>query len=75
MYGPEKAAVLIQVGAAVYVGDAPADMGAAAEAGARAVGVPTGSFSAAELAAAGAEVVLDSLLEFPLWYAACRRPD
>ena len=33
VYGPEKAAVLTQVGAAVYVGDAPADMAAAAEAG------------------------------------------
>jgi phosphoglycolate phosphatase len=75
VYGPEKAAVLIKIGAVVYVGDAPADMGAAAEAGARAVGVPTGSFSAAELTAAGAEVILDSLLEFPPWYAACRRPD
>ena len=30
VYGPEKAAVLTQVGAAVYVGDAPADMAAAA---------------------------------------------
>ena len=72
MYGPEKAAVLTQVGAAVYVGDAPADMAAAAEAGVRAVGVATGSFSAADLVAAGAEVVLGSLLEFPTWYAAGR---
>jgi phosphoglycolate phosphatase len=72
VYGPEKAAVLTQVGAAVYVGDAPADMGAAAAAGAHAVGVTTGSFSAADLQAAGADVVLDSLREFPLWYAALR---
>jgi phosphoglycolate phosphatase len=72
VYGPEKAAVLTQVGAAVYVGDAPADMGAAAAAGAHAVGVTTGSFSAADLRAAGADVVLDSLREFPLWYAALR---
>lgn len=72
VYGPEKAAVLTQVGAAVYVGDAPADMAAAAEAGVRAVGVATGSFSAADLVAAGAEVVLGSLLEFPSWYAAGR---
>jgi phosphoglycolate phosphatase len=74
VYGPEKAAVLTQVGAAVYVGDAPADMGAATAAGAHAVGVATGSFSAADLRAAGAEVVLDSLREFPAWYAALRRP-
>jgi phosphoglycolate phosphatase len=72
VYGPEKAAVLTRLGAAVYVGDAPADMGAAAAAGAHAVGVATGSFGAAELVAAGAEVVLNSLLEFPPWYAALR---
>jgi phosphoglycolate phosphatase len=72
VHGPEKAAVLAQVGAAVYVGDTPADMGAAIAAGARAVGVTTGSFSAADLLAAGADVVLDSLLEFLPWYAALR---
>jgi phosphoglycolate phosphatase len=72
VFGPEKAAVLIQVRAAAYVGDAPADMAAAAQAGAHAVGVATGSFSAADLRAAGAEVVLDSLREFPPWYAALR---
>jgi phosphoglycolate phosphatase len=47
-------------------------MSAAAVAGARAVGVATGSFGAADLVAAGADVVLDSLLEFPPWYAATR---
>ena len=72
VYGPEKAAVLSEVGAAVYVGDAPADMGAAITADAHAVGVTTGSFKAADLVAAGAELVLDSLLEFPPWYAALR---
>ena len=72
VYGPEKAAVLTRIGAAVYVGDAPADMGAAALAGTHAVGVSTGSFGAAELMDAGAELVLDSLLEFPSWYAAGR---
>jgi phosphoglycolate phosphatase len=72
VYGPEKAAVLTQVGAAAYVGDAPADMAAAVEAGVQAVGVATGSFSAADLMAAGAAVVLESLLEFPPWYAAGR---
>ena len=45
---------------------------AAAEAGVHAVGVATGSFSAADLRAEGAEVVLDSLREFPPWYAALR---
>ena len=72
VYGPEKAAVLSEVGAAVYVGDAPADMGAAIAADAHAVGVSTGSFKAADLLAAGAELVMDSLVEFPSWYAALR---
>ena len=72
VYGPEKAAVLSEVGAAVYVGDAPADMSAAIAADVHAVGVTTGSFKAADLLAAGAELVMDSLLEFRPWYAALR---
>jgi hypothetical protein len=31
--------------------------------------VTTGSFTAADLASAGAHVVLDSLEQFPSWYA------
>jgi phosphoglycolate phosphatase len=72
VHGAEKAAVLAQIGAAAYVGDTPADMAAASLAGVPAVGVPTGSFSAAELAAAGASVLLGSLLEFPSWYVGFR---
>jgi phosphoglycolate phosphatase len=72
VHGPEKSAVLVKVGAAAYVGDTPADMSAARDAGTVAVGVPTGSFSAAELASAGAQVVLGSLLGFPSWYASFR---
>ena len=68
MHGPEKAAVLTQIGAAVYVGDTPADMAAAKIAAAAAVGVATGSFGAQSLTAAGADVVLASLREFPAWY-------
>ena len=67
-HGPEKAMVLKELGAAVYVGDTPADMAAAAMAGAHAVGVATGSFGAAELRAAGAADVLASLAEFPALY-------
>jgi phosphoglycolate phosphatase len=67
-HGPEKAAVLKEMGAGVYVGDTPADMAAAAAAGAHAVGVATGTFAAAELRAAGAADVLPSLTEFPLFY-------
>jgi phosphoglycolate phosphatase len=72
VHGPEKAAALARLGAAVYVGDTPADMAAGEHAGATAVGVPTGSFSRAELVAAGARVVLGSLTEFPPWYAGFR---
>jgi phosphoglycolate phosphatase-like HAD superfamily hydrolase len=67
-HGPEKGAVLTAIGAAVYVGDTPADMAAAVMAGAHAVGVATGSFSAAELRAAGAAEVLRSLADFPPLY-------
>ena len=70
VHGPEKAAVLSRIKAAVYVGDSPPDMAAAVEAGARAVGVATGSFSRDDLARAGAEVVLNSLEGFPAWYRA-----
>ena len=67
-HGPEKGMVLKSIGAAVYVGDTPADMAAAATAGAHAVGVTTGSFTAAELRAAGAADVLASLTDFPALY-------
>jgi phosphoglycolate phosphatase len=73
VHGPEKAAVLARIRAAAYVGDTPHDMIAARSAGAHAVGVPTGSFAAAELLAAGAHIVLSSLQEFPAWYADFRR--
>jgi phosphoglycolate phosphatase len=72
VHGPEKAAVLADIGAAVYVGDTPADMAAGRDGGALAVGVPTGSFSANELMESGARVILGSLLEFPSWYAGFR---
>jgi phosphoglycolate phosphatase len=68
VHGPEKAAVLRTVQAVAYVGDTPPDMVAAMQAGVRAVGVTTGSFSRDELAGAGADVVLDSLAAFPAWY-------
>jgi phosphoglycolate phosphatase len=47
----------------VLVGDTPLDVAAALATGARAVGVATGSFSAAELAAAGAHAVLRDLTD------------
>ena len=69
-HGPEKGAVLKAIGAGAYIGDTPADLAAAAMAGAHAVGVATGSFSAAELRAAGAADVLSSLADFPPLYRA-----
>jgi phosphoglycolate phosphatase len=68
VHGPEKAAVLRTVQAVAYVGDTPPDMVAAMQAGVRAVGVTTGSFSGQDLTGAGAEVVFDSLVSFPGWY-------
>jgi phosphoglycolate phosphatase len=70
VHGPEKAAVLRTVKAVAYVGDTPPDMAAAVQAGVRAVGVATGSFTSRDLSGAGAEVVLDSLTGFPDWYRA-----
>jgi phosphoglycolate phosphatase len=49
--------------ATVLIGDTPHDVAAAAATGARAVGVATGRFSAAELADAGADVVLPDLTD------------
>ena len=68
VHGPEKAEVLRSLGAAAYVGDTPPDIAAGLSAGVRAIGVATGSFSAAELRRAGAELVLGTLEEFPAWY-------
>jgi phosphoglycolate phosphatase len=49
--------------ATVLVGDTPLDIDAALSSGARAVGVATGPYPAAELAAAGAHAVLPSLAD------------
>lgn len=49
--------------ATVLVGDTPLDVAAALATGARAVGVATGGPTAAELAAAGADVVLPDLTD------------
>jgi phosphoglycolate phosphatase len=54
----------------VLVGDTPLDVAAALATGARAVGVATGSFSAADLAAAGAHAVVPDLTDASLVLAA-----
>jgi phosphoglycolate phosphatase len=50
----------------VVIGDTPLDVSAALSAGARAVGVATGSYSAADLTAAGAHAVLPDLSDTSL---------
>jgi Predicted phosphatases len=69
-HGPQKGETLLEHGAHVYVGDTLPDLDAARIAGACAVGVATGPVTAAELRAAGADIVMDSLLEFPAWLRA-----
>ena len=56
--------------ATIVVGDTPLDIEAALAADARAVGVATGSYSAADLRAAGAHAVLDDLTSTPAVLAA-----
>jgi phosphoglycolate phosphatase len=68
VHGQEKAEVLRRIRAAVYVGDTPPDITAGISAGVRAVGVATGSFTAADLRRAGAQPVLVTLEAFPAWY-------
>ncbi len=60
--------------ATVLVGDTPLDVAAALATGARAVGVATGSYSEADLDAAGAHAVLRDLTDTPRVLAAIRGP-
>jgi phosphoglycolate phosphatase len=70
VWADAKAEVLAALGAEIYVGDTVTDVRAGRAAGAAAVGVCTGPHSAGELGAAGADVVLANLTEFPAWLAA-----
>lgn len=65
LFAEQKATALREHGATLYVGDHVADMTAASAAGIPGVAVATGPCSAADLAAAGAELVLDDLTGFP----------
>jgi phosphoglycolate phosphatase len=56
--------------ATVLIGDTPLDIEAARVTGARSVGVASGSFTVADLAAAGADVVLPDLADTPAVLAA-----
>ncbi|GGU62348.1 HAD family hydrolase [Streptomyces daghestanicus] len=53
----------VQAAEAVFLGDTPADVAGGHEAGVRVVAVATGKTPAAELEAAGAELVLDGLAD------------
>lgn len=65
LWAEQKAQALRDHEANVYVGDHIGDMRGARTASAYAVGVTTGPCDAAELRAAGADVVLRDLTEFP----------
>lgn len=69
-FAAAKGEVLRAEGASVYVGDHLGDIAGARAAGAKAVAVATGPHTRAELAEAGADVVLDELSGFPAWLAA-----
>jgi phosphoglycolate phosphatase len=67
-----KADALREANALAFVGDHVADMAAARTAGVLAIGVATGPCSPAELRAAGAELVLRDLRDFPGWLTQIR---
>ena len=58
-----RSAAAFEGPATVVIGDTPLDIAAALAAGARAVGVATGSYSADDLAMAGADAVLPDLTD------------
>ncbi|WP_406051097.1 ATP-dependent sacrificial sulfur transferase LarE [Kribbella sp. NBC_00889] len=67
LHGAQKGTALREHKATIYVGDHTADIEGARAAGAVAVAVATGPFTADELRAYGADVVLNDLTEFPAW--------
>jgi phosphoglycolate phosphatase len=70
LWAERKAEALREYGASVYVGDHTGDVRGARTADAYSVAVATGPCDAAELRAAGADVVLTDLTEFPDWLTA-----
>ncbi len=67
VHGDEKRDALREHAAGIYVGDTVTDIRSALDASAIAVGVTTGPDDARKLIAAGADVVLDTLDDFPRW--------
>ena len=68
LWSTRKAEALLAHDARVYVGDHAGDIRGALAAGAIAVGVTTGPCDRTLLLSEGAEVVFDSLTEFPEWF-------
>lgn len=69
LWAERKAEALREYGAGIYVGDHTGDVRGARTANALSVAVATGPCDAEELRAAGADVVLTDLREFPSWLA------
>lgn len=67
VWGVGKADVLLRERASIYVGDHVHDVEGALAAGVTSVSVLTGGCTAEELRAAGTDVVLPGLEEFPAW--------
>ncbi|MFE7704448.1 HAD family hydrolase [Streptomyces sp. NPDC057486] len=67
LWAEAKGEALREHGAHVYVGDHIGDVRGARTAGALSVAVTTGPCDAEELRAAGADVVLSTLTDFPSW--------
>ncbi|WP_438947792.1 HAD family hydrolase [Streptomyces triticisoli] len=72
LWAEQKAQALREYGASVYVGDHVGDVRGARTAGALSVAVATGPCDGRELRAAGADVVLADLTEFPDWLSGYR---
>ena len=68
LWAEAKAEALREHSASVYVGDHTGDVRGARTAGALSVAVATGPCAADELRAAGADVLLGDLTEFPAWF-------
>jgi uncharacterized protein len=69
VWGEAKGAVLVEHGASIYVGDHIHDVEGARAAGVVSVSVLTGGCTREELEAAGTDVILADLTEFPGWLA------
>nr|WP_190179225.1 haloacid dehalogenase-like hydrolase [Streptomyces naganishii] len=69
LWAERKAEALREYGASVYVGDHVGDVRGARTAGALSVAVATGPCGPEELRAAGADVVLADLTDFPNWFS------